>query len=91
MRRYLPCVVVERDGDLMIDQHAFDPLTGRSNATRTIIRDGQVRRSQFFTRLFSFTELRDWLEAAGFTDVNGNGIGGPLTANSPRMTVTAVR
>jgi SAM-dependent methyltransferase len=91
MRRYLPCVVVERDGDLMIDQHAFDPLTGRSNVTRTIIRDGQVRRSQFFTRLLSFTELRDWLEAAGFTYVNGYGIGGPLTANSPRMTVTAVR
>lgn len=92
MRRYLPCVVVERDGDLMIDQHAFDPLTGRSNATRTVIRDGQVRRSHFFTRLFSFTELRDWLEAAGFTDVNGYGIdGNPLAADSPRMTVTAIR
>ncbi|HEV2375003.1 MAG TPA: hypothetical protein VGS19_22940 [Streptosporangiaceae bacterium] len=85
-------MVVERDGDLMIDQNAFDPLTGRSNATRTIVRDGQVRRSDFFTRLFSFTELRDWLEAAGFTDVNGYGVdGNPLTADSPRMTVTATR
>jgi len=92
MRRYLPCVVAERDGNLMIDQHAFDPLTGRSNVTRTIIRDGQVRRSAFFTRLFSFTELRDWLDAAGFTDVKGYGIeGNPLTAYCPRMTVTAIR
>lgn len=92
MRRYLPCVVVDRDGDLMIDQHAFHPLTGRSNVTRTVIRDGQVRTSRFFTRLFGFTELRDWLEAAGFTDVNGYGIdGNPLTAHSPRMTITAIR
>ena len=25
----------------------------------------------FLVRLFTFTELRDWLTAAGFTDVNG--------------------
>jgi SAM-dependent methyltransferase len=92
MRRFLPSVVGERDGDLMIDQHAFDPLTGRSNVTRTVIRDGQVRTSHYFTRLFSFTELRDWLEAAGFTNVAGYGTeGNPLAAHSPRMIVTATR
>jgi len=41
-------------------------------------------------RLFAFTELRDWLTAAGFSVVDGYGDGGdPLTASSPRMIVTA--
>jgi SAM-dependent methyltransferase len=92
MRRYLPFVVVERDGNMMIDRHAFDPLTGRSNVTRSTVRDGRVRTSQFFTRLFSFTELRDWLAGAGFGEVAGYGPdGGPLTADSPRMIVRATR
>lgn len=84
---------VTREGEaLMIDEREWDPLTGRSNAWRTVIRDGQTRRISFFTRLFSFTELRDWLLQAGFQSVTGfAGDGTPLTRTSRRMILVATK
>ncbi|MBO2448504.1 class I SAM-dependent methyltransferase [Actinomadura barringtoniae] len=92
LARYQNSVVIERGEDMVVDQHRIDPLTGRSLATRTVIRDGRIRRVPFFTRLFTFPELRDWLMGAGFRDVEGYGDGGgPLVAGSRRMVVTARR
>ena len=90
MSRFVPSSVLERDGNLMIDQNRFDPYTGRAHTTRTTIRDGRTRQSAFFTRLFSFTELRAWLLEAGFVAVEGfDGEGAALTASSPRLLVRA--
>ena len=75
---------------MTVESSAYDPLTGRSNARRTIIRDGRVRHSSFFTRLFSFTELRDWLLQAGFRSAAGfAGDGSTLTSTSRRMILVA--
>ena len=88
LRDYLPSVVVERDGDLVIDQHQLDALAGRSLSTRTYLRGGRSRRVLYSVRMLSFPELRDWLRAAGFTAVAGYGDDGqPLTAESRRMIV----
>ena len=77
-------------GFMLIDERVYDPLTGRSNSRRTIVRDGSVRQSSFFVRMFSFTELRDWLVHAGFSSVVGfAGDGSTLTAASPRMILVA--
>lgn len=85
-------VAGERDGDLMIDRSRLDPLTGRVLTERIVLRGGRTRRIPFFVRLFTFTELRDWLVAAGFTDVNGYGEGAePLSLASRRLIVTAQR
>jgi SAM-dependent methyltransferase len=87
---WVPATVTEGDDGLLVDQREFDPLTGRSNAQWTIIRNGRLRRSSFFVRLFSFTELRDWLLDAGFRRVEGYaGDGTPLTAASRRMILVA--
>jgi len=83
-------VVVERDGNYMIDQPIFDVTTGRMQTVRTVLRDGQTRRMRFFTRLFTFTELRDWLLAAGFSSVDAfDEQGAPLALESRRMLVRA--
>ena len=89
---WMPATVA-RDGEaVMLDEREWDPMTGRSNNWRTIIRDGHVRTSFFFTRLFSFTELRDWLLAAGFSAVHGiAGDGAPLTRTSRRMILIATK
>ena len=88
LRDYLPSVVVERDGGLIIDQHQLDALAGRSLSTRTYLRGGRSRRVPYSVRMFGFPELRDWLRAAGFTAVAGTGDDGqPLTAESRRMMV----
>ena len=89
-RRFEPASVQERDGDLVIDRRRFEPLTGRMVTERIVIRDGRVRRVPYFVRMFTFTELRDWLLDAGFTSVQGYGEEGePLTWESRRMITVA--
>ena len=87
---WVPSTVHRAGEAIMIDEREWDPITGRSSCRRTIVRDGHVRRTSFFTRLFSFTELRDWLLEAGFRSVDGlAGDGTPLTRTSRRMILAA--
>jgi SAM-dependent methyltransferase len=83
-------VVVERDGQWLIDRNRYEPLNGRSINDRTIIRDGRQRSMQFSVRMFTFPELRDWLLDAGFREINGySGRGEELTVDAPRMVLVA--
>jgi SAM-dependent methyltransferase len=92
VRDFQPAIVVERDNGIMIDRSRLDPLTGRLVTERVVLRDGLIRRIPFFVRLFTFTELRDWLFAAGFARVDGYGSdGAALSAASHRMIVVAQR
>lgn len=85
-------VAAERDGDLMIDRSRLDPLTSRVLTERIVLRAGRVRRIPFFVRLFTFTELRDWLLTAGFASADGYGEDAtPFSVTSRRMIVTAQR
>ena len=89
---YCPSRVVAArdDGDMLVDRYHLDALTGRFEAERTVIRGGRTRRVNFVKRLFGFPELRDWLLAAGFTEVAGYGEDGrPLTADHKRMIIVA--
>ena len=83
-------IAAELDGDLMVDRSRIDPLTSRVLTDRFVVRGGQVRRVSFFVRLFTFTELRDWLIDAGFTVVDGYGEdSAPLSPTSRRLVVVA--
>ena len=88
--RWLPSVVVERDGDLSVDRSTFDPVTGRATTDRMLVRNGQIRRFTFSVRMFVAVELRDWLLDAGFAAVDFyDGRGEPLTATGRRMITIA--
>jgi hypothetical protein len=92
LRTWQPVVVKEVGDDMAVDRHRFDPLTGRAVTSRTIVRDGQVRRTHFTVRMFTFPELRGWLLDAGFTDVAAYGEDAePLTPEHRRMRVVATR
>ncbi|KAB8197875.1 methyltransferase domain-containing protein [Nonomuraea phyllanthi] len=92
VRTYQTSTVVERDGDLLIDRHHLDLLTGRNVVDRTVIRDGRTRNVPYFARMFTFPELRDRMLAAGFTTVHAVGTdGAALTMDSRRMIVIAER
>jgi SAM-dependent methyltransferase len=85
-------LAAERGDDLVIDRSKFDPLAGRVYTERIVLRAGRLRRIPFFVRLFTFTELRDWLLTAGFGTVDGYGDDGmPFSMTSRRMIVTAQR
>ena len=78
------------NGDMLVDRHRLDPLTGRFEVERTVIRDGRARQLTFVKRLFTFPELRDWLTASGFTSVAGYGEDGQsLKTDHNRMIVIA--
>ena len=90
LRNFREREVIERDGQWMIDRNRYDPVTGRTINDRTVIRDGRQRSFQFSVRMFTFPELRDWLLAAGFREVDGfSGHGEELTLDAPRMVIVA--
>jgi ubiquinone/menaquinone biosynthesis C-methylase UbiE len=84
--------VLQRGDDAQVDLSRFDPLTGRITTARTVYRDGAVRRSAHFIRLPTPPEWIQWLEGAGFSDVQFSaGGGGPLELDSWVMVVQATR
>jgi SAM-dependent methyltransferase len=92
LRTFQQALVVERDGNYLIDQSRYDVPTGRMLTERTLVRDGRVRRMRFFTRMFTFPELRDWLLAAGFTSAEGfDERGEPFALESRRMLIVATK
>jgi len=92
MTSYTPSRItaVRDNGDMLVDRHHLDPLTGRIEVHRTVVRDGRARRLTLVKRLFAFPELRDWCTASGFASVSGYGEDGrPLNAAHHRMIVLA--
>ena len=90
LRNFRPQHHVRVGDDFLIDDVTFDPVEGRTTTRRSFVRAGAVRDASFTLRMFTFPELRDWLSAAGFTEVEGYGEDGlPLTPDHRRMIVTA--
>ncbi|MCA8941758.1 MAG: methyltransferase domain-containing protein [Planctomycetes bacterium] len=83
--------IKEVDGEFMIDLARFDPLDGRLHVRRFVTRNGErIRAMRYFIRLFTFTELREWLRDAGFGLVSGYGGEGEVyRLDSSRMVVVA--
>jgi SAM-dependent methyltransferase len=90
LTRFVPSGVTERDGDFLLELRRYDPLRGGMDADYVVIRGGEIRRHPVFIRNPPFTELRDWLLAAGFAAVDGYGEDGePLTSEHRRMLALA--
>lgn len=90
LQEFTPELVTEREGNYMLARNRYDALTNRIYTERIIIRDGQVRRGQYFVRHFTFPEIRDWLLQTGFSEVEGYGYDGePFALDSRRMIVVA--
>jgi SAM-dependent methyltransferase len=84
--------VVEREGRFMLDRRRFDVSTNRMLTERIALGAEAPRRAEFFVRMFTFPELRDWLLDAGFAEVKGyGGLGEPLTLESWRLLTVARR
>src|SRR5919204_5289348 len=73
MLRFHDPSVRERDGDLLIERRRFDALESKMLSDYVAVRGGEVRRYSIFIRMFTFTELRDWLLAAGFSEAAAYG------------------
>jgi SAM-dependent methyltransferase len=82
--------VTERDGDLMIDRVSYDVAEGRSRTERWIVRNGRVRKLEFWLEQVPASELPDRLRRAGFREVQLFGRGGePFEPHGPRLIALA--
>ncbi|HEY3685800.1 MAG TPA: class I SAM-dependent methyltransferase [Streptosporangiaceae bacterium] len=92
MRNFEPSSVMDFGDALVVDRRHMEPLSGRMITERTVVRGGRVRRVPYFIRMFTFTELRAWLEGAGFGEVAGyDETGAPLAGGGHRMVTVGVR
>ena len=72
-------------GCFLLERRRYDPLRGGMDTEYVALRDGRVERYPVFIRSPTYTELRDWLLAAGFSRVEGFGEDGePLAAEHRR-------
>lgn len=63
-------VVLDVEGDLLVDRNRFDVRHGRLECRRTLLRGGRRREAAFAIRLLTVPEWHRWLDAAGFEDVS---------------------
>lgn len=85
-------MVVERDGDLMVDRVTYDQAERRSRTERFIVRDGQIRKLVFSLEQLPAPQLIQRLQGAGFRNVQLFGhAGGPFEAEGPRLIALAQR
>ena len=90
LARFQPEGITERDGDFLLERRRYDALRGGIETEFIAIRDGVTSRYPLFVRALPFTELRDWLLAAGFERVEGYGQDGEqLTREHWRMVALA--
>lgn len=91
LKTLAPAVVVEKEGNLLIDRNSFDTATGHLTNRRIVIRDGIRRDKPFSIRLYNPGEMRHLLAAAGL-EVRGmysGWSGEPLSSESRRMAIVA--
>jgi SAM-dependent methyltransferase len=91
LKGFLPYIVTEKEGNLLIDRNSFDSTTGRLNCKRIVIRNGKRKDKPFSIRLYNPTEIRDLLNKVGlkihkiYQDWDAN----PFTSDSRRMIIIA--
>ncbi len=91
MKNVPPVFLTEKNNDLMIDRGNFDTLTGRWYNRRIVIRNGVRKDKPFFVRLFTFSEIRDWLQRVGLEilQLYGGYDGQLISGDSRRMIVVS--
>jgi ubiquinone/menaquinone biosynthesis C-methylase UbiE len=80
------------EGRLLLEQRTFDPVTGVSQSTQTLIDGSGERDSRTFSvRVYTATELLAMIERAGYADARAYGgfEGEPFTTTT-RLVVVAI-
>jgi len=72
---------------LFLEENHYDHVKGRFNTDYTFVRDGQVETRSGSHRVYTYRELVQLLESAGFTDVHSFGslAREPFSLGSPQL------
>jgi 2-polyprenyl-3-methyl-5-hydroxy-6-metoxy-1,4-benzoquinol methylase len=88
---FMPYIVTEKDGNLLIDRQSFDSHTGFLYNRRIVIRNGVRRDKPFFVRMYNLNEIQALLAEAGLKIVKmyGGWDSSPISSESRRMIIIA--
>lgn len=86
-----PFIVVEREGNMMIDHIIFNSLQGRFYNHRVVYREGIRKDKPYFIRLYNPNEIQSLITQAGLElhHLYGGWDAQELTADANRMVVIA--
>lgn len=89
IRSFSPKDWIEKDGAFILEERDFDPVRSRSEIDVTVVDKRGTRRYHHSIRLYTFTELAMFLEAAGFEveEVYGGFRGEEFSWDNSRMLV----
>ncbi len=90
-RGFLPYMVTEKEGNLMIDRSSFDFVQGLWINRRIILRNGKRSERPFAIRLYNLTEMLALLQSVGLMleRAAGGWKGEPVSFESPRLVIIA--
>jgi SAM-dependent methyltransferase len=92
LRNFQRNVVHQRDEGFMIDFVDFDPIKNSIIQNRKYLRNGEINGSVYKIRLFTYTEIADWMKIAGYKKIRGYGREGEtFSLESKRMIVVATK
>lgn len=79
------------DGSLLLESRTVGPAWAWIENTWTVVKDGQQKQATFRVRMYSGTELKTALEAAGFksTELYGDWSGAPYDEQARRLIAVA--
>jgi 2-polyprenyl-3-methyl-5-hydroxy-6-metoxy-1,4-benzoquinol methylase len=88
---FMPYIVTEKEGNLMIDRQTFDSLTGRLYNRRIVIRNGLRRDKPFFVRMYNLNEIQALLANTGLkiAKMFGGWDSSQVSADSRRLIIIA--
>jgi SAM-dependent methyltransferase len=91
LRDIRPYMVMEKEGNLMIDRISFDSQQGRIYNKRIVIRDGLRKDKPYFTRIYNPQEIHSLLSQAGLQlhHMYGSWDAKEYSSESHRMIVVA--
>ncbi|OGF68075.1 MAG: methyltransferase type 11 [Candidatus Fischerbacteria bacterium RBG_13_37_8] len=91
VKHFVPCFVMEKGDDFMIDRPMFDLESGRIYNNRVVMKEGKKKNTPFSIRTYTVTELKELLHKAGlsvigfYEDFDKK----PLTTESRRLIMLA--
>ena len=91
--KFLPASRIHRmNNDLMIDEFEYNNETARLYVARQFIIDGKTTHAPYNIRLFSFTEIENWMQEAGFKNIKSyDSHGNKFKIDSDRMILVGTK
>ncbi len=88
LKNFLPYIASPRGEDYVVEINTFDALTSINLTERILFKEGKVKKTKFFVRMYTYTELKYLLSQVGLRVIASYGgfkMEEPFSLDSRRM------